>query len=367
MNHLYQQATALLKQLIAIPSFSKAEDKTAQLLADCLEGQGIPISRKGNNIWAISADFAPSKPTLLLNSHHDTVRPAPTYTRDPFQAVVEDGKLYGLGSNDAGGALVSLLFTFVHFRANDLPFNLCFLASAEEEISGHGGVESVLGELPPIWTGIVGEPTLLQMAVAEKGLMVLDGLAEGKSGHAARDEGVNAIYKAMEAIQLLKDFSFEETSPLLGPVKVSVTQVEAGSQHNVVPDACRFVVDVRTTECYSNEQVLAHLQAAVACQLTPRSLRLQPSGIPLDHPLVQAGQQLGMHTYGSPTLSDQALMPFPTLKLGPGDSARSHTADEFIYISEIEEGIETYIHLINQLAHQLQSSNYETLAKIRHA
>jgi acetylornithine deacetylase len=342
-----QQTIALLQSLISTPSFSREEDKTAAIIAHFLQKQGILTQRHGNNIWAKNAHFREGLPTILLNSHHDTVKPVSAWTRDPFAADIVDGKLYGLGSNDAGGCLVALITTFCHFYDKKLPFNLVLLASAEEEISGRGGVEAVLPHLPTIDVGIVGEPTLTQMAVAEKGLMVLDGTARGKAGHAAREEGVNAIYGALKDIEVLKNFKFEKTSDLLGAVKLSVTQIEAGAQHNVVPDECRFVVDVRTNECYGNEEVWRILEKHVESTLKPRSTRLNSSKIALDHPLILRGLDLGLTYYGSPTLSDQALMPFPTLKIGPGDSARSHTADEFIYVAEIEKGIKIYEQLMS--------------------
>ncbi len=342
----YQEAITLLQQLISTPSFSREEQTTGDIIVHFLEKQGIPTQRQGNNVWAKNAHFTEGVPTVLLNSHHDTVKPVKAWTRDPFAADIVDGKLYGLGSNDAGGCLVSLIATFCHFYSKKLPFNLVLLASAEEEISGRGGVEAVLPTLPPITVGIVGEPTLLQMAVAEKGLMVMDGLARGQAGHAAREEGINAIYIALQDIEYLKNFQFDKKSDLLGAVKMSVTQIEAGTQHNVVPDECRFVVDVRTNECYGNEEVWMMAQENLKSTLTPRSMRLNSSKIALDHPLILRGLELGMTYYGSPTLSDQALMPFPTLKLGPGDSARSHTADEFIFLEEIEKGIERYKELL---------------------
>ncbi len=344
---LTSEAIELLKRLIATPSFSREEDRTADLLAAFFHQKNIPVQRMGNNVWAKSKHWDEGKPVLLLNSHHDTVRPVKGWQRDPFEPVVEDGKLYGLGSNDAGASLVALAAVFTHFYdRKTLPWNLIFLGSAEEEISGNHGVAMVLPELGPIAAGIVGEPTQMQMAIAEKGLMVIDGEAKGVAGHAARNEGVNAIYLALEDIERLRNFTFEKTSELLGPVKISVTQIEAGTQHNVVPDSCRFVIDVRTNECYSNEEAFEILKKQVRSELRPRSFRLNSSRIDPAHPLVQRGTELGLGCYGSPTLSDQALMPFQTLKIGPGDSARSHTADEFVYLKEIEEGIEIYTKLI---------------------
>ncbi|HET8803409.1 MAG TPA: M20 family metallo-hydrolase [Aequorivita sp.] len=341
-------AIDLLKKLIATPSFSKEEDQTAQILIAILEENGVQIHRSGNNIWAFNKTFNPDLPTVLLNSHHDTVKPAASYSLDPFLPQIIEGKLYGLGSNDAGGALVSLLTTFLHFHPEEnLKYNLLFVASAEEEISGKNGIESVLPQFENIALGIVGEPTLMQMAIAEKGLVVLEGTAYGKSGHAAREEGENALYKALEDIQWIKNHAFEKVSAQLGPVKMTVTQIEAGSQHNVVPDRCHFVVDVRVNECYSNRAIHKIIQENCQSEIKARSFRLNSSSIPAEHPLVQKGIELGLTAYGSPTLSDQALMNFPTLKIGPGDSARSHTADEFIYLHEIEEGINIYTQILN--------------------
>ena len=350
MKDLQEKAIALLKQLIGTPSLSREESDTADLIEDFLKAEGVEFNRFGNNVWAKNQNFDPAKPTLLLNSHHDTVKPNAGYTRDPFSPEVEEGRLYGLGSNDAGGCLVSLLATFLHFQGrDDLNYNLVVAASAEEEISGKEGIEKLIPELPKIDLAIVGEPTQMHMAIAEKGLMVLDCKATGKAGHAAREEGENALYKAMKDIDWFRTYSFPKVSESLGPVKMSVTVIEAGKQHNVVPDECRFVVDVRTTDAYSNLETLEIIREHVDCEVNPRSTRLNPSGISADHPLVKAGLALGRSTYGSPTLSDQALMPFPSLKMGPGDSARSHTPDEYIYLSEIEEGIKIYIELLIEL------------------
>ena len=347
---LFKEALELLKQLIAIPSLSKEEDKTADLIQAFFQDKGISIQRKDNNIWVKNLHFDDSKPTILLNSHHDTVKPNVGYTKDPFSPEVEEGKLYGLGSNDAGASLVSLMACFLNFyHAPDLKYNLILAATAEEEISGKNGVERILGELGEIDFAIVGEPTLLDLAIAEKGLMVLDCVATGKSGHAARNEGENAIYKAIKDIEWFRTYTFDDVSKTLGPVRMSVTMINAGQQHNVVPDECKFVVDVRSTDCYSNTQILEIIRAHVKSKVEPRSTRLNPSSIPMDHPIVQAGIALGRRTYGSPTMSDQALMPYPSLKLGVGDSARSHTADEFVFIHEIEEGIEFYIQLLKQV------------------
>jgi acetylornithine deacetylase len=337
----------LLQSLIKTPSISRQEDQTAELFFQFLDEQGLSPQRLGNNVWVKNRHYDSSKPSLLLNSHHDTVKPNKGYTRDPFEPSLSDGKIYGLGSNDAGGALIALLAAFLHFEDKDyLPWNLIWAGTAEEEISGMGGIASIWKELGPVSTAIVGEPTQMQMAVAEKGLMVLDGITRGQAGHAARNEGKNAIYLAIRDIEILRNFTFPKASERLGPININVTQIEAGQQHNVVPDECRFVVDVRTTDAYSNEETLQILQKAVDAHLEARSLRLQPSFIEENHPLVQAGLQLGMHCYGSPTLSDQALMPVPSLKLGPGDSSRSHTADEFIHLEEFFQGIDTYIELL---------------------
>jgi acetylornithine deacetylase len=354
-----QEIIKLLQQLIATQSFSKEEDKTADIIELFFKKQNIPTQRKGNNVWAKNAHYTvdegnPEKigkglPTILLNSHHDTVKPVKAWTHDPFLPTVTDGKLFGLGSNDAGGALVSLIATFCKFCKQKLPYNLIMTATAEEEISGANGIASILNDLGKIDVGIVGEPTLMQMAVAEKGLMVIDGYAHGRAGHAAREEGINAIYVALEDIETLRHFNFEKESAFLGKVKLSVTQIEAGTQHNVVPDVCKFVIDVRSNECYTNEEIYEILQKQVKSELKPRSFRLNSSKIDLNHPLILRGHQLGLTHYGSPTLSDQALMPFDTLKIGPGDSARSHTADEFIYVKEIEEGIAIYEKLLENL------------------
>ncbi len=351
IKKLYDQALVLLKELISIPSFSKEEAGTAGALARFFALRGIEHSWVGNNIYALNAFYDPSRPTLLLNSHHDTVKPNKSYTLDPFSPIEKDGKLFGLGSNDAGGPLVSLIACFLHFHGQkDLAYNIAFAATAEEEISGPNGIEYALKYLPPINCAIVGEPTKMQMAVAERGLLVLDAVSVGKAGHAARNEGENAITLAMKDIEWFNTYQFPYVSPLLGPVKMSVTSIETDNKaHNVVPAECRFIVDIRVNEHYSFEEVLEVISANVKCSFTPRSLRLKSSMIPLEHPLVLAGLTLGRTTYGSPTTSDKALMPFPALKMGPGDSARSHTADEFIFTEEIREGIELYTRLVEQV------------------
>lgn len=341
----------LLAQLLACPSFSKEEQGTAAIIQDFLEAKNIPFHTVGNNVWATNKLFDAAKPTILLNSHHDTVKPNASWTHEPFAATFQDGKLIGLGSNDAGASLVCLITTFCSFFEQELPFNLVLAATAEEEISGIGGIESVLksADFPAISWAIVGEPTDCQLAIAEKGLMVIDAEVKGVAGHAARNEGVNAIYLALEDINKIKSFEFPEVSPVLGPVKCTVTVIQAGKQHNVVPDACHYTIDCRVNECYSLEQVLTTLRGMVSAELTPRSIRLQSSKIPDGHPVLAAAATLGIPTFGSPTLSDQALMNFPSVKIGPGHSGRSHTADEFIYLEELKQGIQTYQHLLSQL------------------
>ncbi|HEY4206655.1 MAG TPA: M20 family metallo-hydrolase [Puia sp.] len=351
IHTLQKEALSLLRQLIAIPSFSKEEGKTADLIEGYLHSKDIPAERLQNNIWAKNRHFDPAKPTLLLNSHHDTVKPNKAYTLDPFSPIEKDGKLFGLGSNDAGGPLVSLIATFIYFYARPgLQYNIVLAVTAEEEISGHNGIELLVPKLGSIDWGIVGEPTRMQLAVAEKGLLVLDCITHGKAGHAAREEGDNAIYKAIRDIEWFHTYHFPKVSDLLGPVKMSVTVIQTDNKaHNVVPSQCHFVVDVRVNELYTFEDILAIIREAVSCEVTPRSLRMRSSSISLDHPVVQSGIRMGKKCYGSPTTSDKALMPFPTLKTGPGDSARSHTADEYIYLKEIEEGIESYIQLIDPI------------------
>ncbi len=346
-------AIHLLKQLIAIPSFSKSEDKTADLLEEFIHSYGVKSHRKGNNVWFFNQHYDANKPSVLLNSHHDTVKPNDGYTHNPFEAIEIDGKLFGLGSNDAGGCLVSLLATALHFYAQEnLPYNIVFAASAEEEISGTGGIELIWNELGNIEIAIVGEPTQMHLAIAEKGLLVLDCEVKGKSGHAARAEGENAIYKALKDITWFSDYQFPKKSATLGEMKMTVSQINAGTQHNVVPDKCQFVVDIRLTDAYTHEEVLAIVAQNVSCNFKARSLRIKPSSIPITHPLVLAGIALGRNTYGSPTTSDKALMPCTSLKIGPCDSARSHTADEFIYLNEIEEGIDLYVKLLTNFFKQ---------------
>jgi acetylornithine deacetylase len=350
-SRLADEAVALLEQLISTPSFSKEENLTADILVAFLSAKQVPVQRHLNNVWAVNKHFDPAKPNLLLNSHHDTVKPNKAYTLDPFTPIRKDERLYGLGSNDAGGCLVSLLATFLYFyEAEGLAYNLVFAATAEEEISGVNGIEALLPHLPAINCGIVGEPTLLDMAIAERGLLVLDVTVKGIAGHAARNEGESALYKAIDAIQWFRQDQFEKVSPLLGKVKTTVTVIETENKaHNVVPPVCRFVVDVRVNELYTFEEILETIQANVSGEVTPRSLRMRSTSIPENHPLVQAGKKLQRRSYGSPTTSDKALMPFPTLKMGPGDSARSHTADEYIWLHEIGEGIDMYIQLVKQV------------------
>ena len=350
MKVVTQEAIALLKDLISIQSFSSEEDQTAARIEQWFSDHDIPYERIQNNVYAFNTNFNESKPTLLLNSHHDTVKPNSAYTKDPFHPQVEDGKLYGLGSNDAGGALVSLIALFTHYYEHPNPsYNLILAATAEEESSGPNGLNSLLPQLPPIDVAIVGEPTLMQLAIAEKGLVVFDGKVEGTASHAAHPNADNPILKLPKVIEWLQAFSFEKNSEVLGPVKLTVTQVNAGKQHNVVPAAVDLVIDVRVNDCYSNQEIVDLLQKDAPLTLTPRSTDLNSSAIPIDHALVEAGLELGRETYGSPTLSDQAKLSCPSLKLGPGDSTRSHTADEYIYVQEIEEGIELYIALLNKI------------------
>ena len=350
MKTLSEKAIALLHDLIAIQSFSSEEDKTAARIGQWFNEHNIPFQQQDYNVYAINKSFDKNKPTLLLNSHHDTVKPNSAYTKDPFHPHIEDGKLYGLGSNDAGGALVSLIALFTNYYDHPNPqYNLILAATAEEESSGPNGLNSLLPTLPPIDVAIVGEPTLMQLAIAEKGLVVFDGKVEGTASHAAHPNTDNPILKLPEVLQWLNNLRFEKESEVLGPVKLTVTQVNAGKQHNVVPAAVDLVIDVRVNDCYSNAEIAALLQKDAPLIMTPRSLNLNSSSIPAEHPLVQAGIELGRSTYGSPTLSDQAKLSCPSLKLGPGDSTRSHTANEFIYVKEIEEGIDLYIQLLKKI------------------
>lgn len=364
-QQVYSDGVELLKQLISTPSFSKEEDKTADIIEAFLNDRQIINNRTLNNVWAVNKFFDPAKPTILLNSHHDTVKPNPQYTKDPFTPVVKDGKLFGLGSNDAGGSLVSLIAAFLHFhQRKDLACNLVLAATAEEEISGRNGIEALLKDeefqqvtenltKPPFRSGgaaLIGEPTLMNLAIAEKGLLVLDCTAYGKAGHAAREEGENAIYKAVKDIEWFKNYRFPKVSEWLGPVKMSITAIETENRaHNVVPSQCSFIVDVRVTDEYSHEEVLATIQQNVVSEVKPRSMRMRSTRIDADHPIVKAGIEIGKKCYGSPTSSDKALMPFPALKCGPGDSARSHMADEFIYLAEIEKGIEDYVKMLERI------------------
>jgi len=347
-------AIALLKKLIKTPSFSKEEDETAQLISKWFDEQGIPYHRSVNNLWAKNKYFDEKKPTLLLNSHHDTVMPNEAYTRDPFEPHIEDGKLYGLGSNDAGGCLVSLLTCFAYFYdKRELSYNLVIVASAEEEISGENGLLSMLPIIPKIDVAIVGEPTLMDIAIAEKGLVVFDAKVKGTPGHAAHPNNNNAITKTIEALTWFKNYEFDKISDTLGEVKMTVTQINGGKQHNAIPSEVNLVVDVRVNDAYTNEEVTEIIKKKSPCDtIEPRSLLLKSSSIPSTHPLVQAGIKLGMKTYGSPTLSDQSKLSCPSIKLGPGDSTRSHSADEFIYVHEIEEGIERYIQLLEKFLHK---------------
>ena len=343
-------AVTLLKELIAIPSVSRNEDKAADKLSEYLNLWGLPYGRDGNNLWVGCPDWDNNRPTIMLNAHIDTVKPVSTWTRDPFLPTQEGDMIYGLGSNDCGGGLVSLLQTYRIMLHRPRNYNLLWVASAEEEVSGANGFSRVLSKLPNIAVAIVGEPTGMQPAIAEKGLMVIDGYAYGKSGHAARNEGVNAIYEALDDLVWLRDYKFRKSSPLLGPTKMTVTVVESGTQHNVIPDTLHFVIDIRTNEFYQNEYLFEFLcKKMTKCELKARSFRLHSSSIPQDHPLIRRCMEHGMQPFGSPTLSDQALMPFPSFKLGPGDSSRSHSADEYIKISEIQQAIDTYVSLLDGL------------------
>lgn len=349
-GHYYKPAVELLKQLISTPSISGDEAQTAYLIESFLKANGKTTNRKLNNVWSISDNCAENAPVILLNSHHDTVRASGTWSNDPCSPILQGDHLYGLGSNDAGASVVALLATFLHLSNQaELPYRIIIAITAEEETSGANGISSILGALGHVDLAVVGEPTEMQMAVAEKGLVVVDCVAEGQAGHAARDEGINAIYRALEDIEFIRSHNFPQCSDLLGPVKMTVTQINGGHQHNVVPARCEFVVDIRTNEHYSNQDIVDFLQQQLQAQVEPRSVRLNSSNIHLDHPIVKKGNALGLKHFGSPTLSDQALMDFTSIKIGPGKSSRSHTADEFILLSEIEQGIDTYIKLLTDL------------------
>jgi len=350
IQQLTDEAIELLQKLISTQSFSGEENETALLIMQYFSNHNIKFEGKKHNVWAKNKYFDASKKTILLNSHHDTVKPNKGYTRNPLKAEIIDGKLYGLGSNDAGGCLVSLLATFAYFyNKTNLKYNFVIVASAEEENSGPNGLNSMLSIIPEIDFAIVGEPTLMNLAIAEKGLMVLNCEAKGTAGHAAHGIGDNAIYNAINDIHWFQNYEFPKESETLGKVKMTVTQIEAGHQHNVIPASCKYVVDVRVTDAYSNQEVFDIIQSNVASEVCPRSLRLNSSSIPKNHPIVKAGIKLGRQTYGSPTLSDQAVLSCPSLKLGPGQSLRSHTADEFIYINEIVEGIQLYIKILEEI------------------
>lgn len=345
----FDSAVALLRRLIATPSPSREEGAAADIMEAELRSMGYKPHRKGNNVWAEASARDDSKPTILLDAHIDTVRPSAAWSRDPYDACIEDGRLYGLGSNDTGGSVVSLLAAFDFLAQRPQPYNLIYLASAEEEVTGEGGVRAVLGELGHIDFGVVGEPTGMNPAVAEKGLMVLDCTAHGRAGHAARNEGVNAIYEALPDIEWFRTHRFERVSPLLGPVKMTVTGVQSGTQHNVVPAECRFMVDVRVNELYTNGELLAEIRSSVGCDVVPRSTHLCSSSIDVSHPAVRRLVASGRKPFGSPTMSNQAVMPFRTVKVGPGDSARSHTADEYICLDEIREATGIYTSMLDGL------------------
>ena len=351
MNALEQTATAvtgLLARLIGIPSLSREEGPAVDALAEWMTGHGLQPHHTGNNLWCESAP-ADGRPTILLNAHIDTVPPAAGYTRPPFEATLEGDCMYGLGSNDDGGSLAALLGAYLLLKDTVQPYRLVFSATAEEEVSGAGGIERILPETGPVDLGIIGEPTGMQMAIAERGLLVLDCVAAGRSGHAAREEGINALYQALPDIEWFRTYRFPKVSEHLGPVKMTVTQIQAGTRHNIVPEQCSFVVDIRPNGLYSNAEVLEAVRSHVRCSVTPRSLRLGSSAIPADHPAVRRGRSLGLAAFGSPTMSNMALCPFPCIKTGPGDSARSHGPDEYIRLSEIREGIRTYVRLLDGL------------------
>lgn len=350
LNNLFESVYTLLKELITIPSYSKSEDKTADCIENFFRKYAIPTNRAMNNVWAFNKFYDASKPTILLNSHHDTVKPNASYTLNPFEPIEKEGKLYGLGSNDAGGCLVSLMATFIYFwDKENLNYNLVIATSAEEEISGINGIESIYKQLGKIDFAVVGEPTEMNLAIAEKGLLVLDCIAKGTSSHAAHPNQNNAILNAIEDINWFKNYKFDKVSDLLGEVKLTVTVINSGAQHNVVPDSCTFTVDVRTTELYANSEIFEIIKENIKSEVTPRSLRLNSSSIPLTHPFVQAGIQIGRTFYGSPTSSDQAVIPCQSLKIGPGLSTRSHSSDEFIYINEIKEAMQIYNSILTQI------------------
>lgn len=347
---LYNDAIALLTTLIETPRTSRNESKAADILAGTMQGNyGLDIRRDGNNVWSIAPDYAEGRRTLLLNAHIDTVRPSTSWTRNPYKATTEGDRIYGLGSNDDGASLVTLLQVFRYLSMKDRTYNLIYLASCEEEVSGRNGIERALTMLPHIDAAIVGEPTGMQPAIAEKGLMVLDFTAHGRSGHAARDEGDNAIYHAMDDIDWIRNYTFPKTSPILGAVKTSVTVVNAGTQHNVVPDTCSFTADIRSNELYTNTEILDIIKSNVKSDVTARSTRLNPSSIDLSHPMTQRAVQIGLTPFGSPTLSDQALLSCPSMKIGPGESCRSHSADEFVCFGEIRQALDIYIQLLENL------------------
>ena len=343
-------AVELLKKLIATPSVSRNEKDAADIMEQTIRSYGFEPQREANNIWIIDPHYDESRPTLLLNAHIDTVKPVASWTRDPFSPDVEDGVLYGLGSNDCGGGLCSLLQIFRMLTEKPQRYNLIYLASAEEEVSGKDGITRALPLLPHIDLAIVGEPTGMNPAVAEKGLMVLDVIAHGKSGHAARNEGVNAIYEALDDMRWIRDYKFEKVSEFLGPTKMTLTVVNAGTQHNVIPDKCTMLVDIRTNEFYDNEEVFEFIRQHLKSEVKAHSFRLKSSRIDPEHPLIKKCVAMGMKPFGSPTLSDQALMHFPSFKLGPGESSRSHSANEFIRISEIRNAIAKYETLLDNAA-----------------
>jgi acetylornithine deacetylase len=377
VEQLYEEALGLLKGLISMPSLSREEQGTAAMIRRFLQERGVEVNQQLNNVWAVNKFYTPGKPTVVLNSHHDTVKPNPQYTKNPFEPIIEEGKLFGLGSNDAGGPLVALIACFLHFyQQENLPVNLVLAATAEEEISGVNGVEALLKDPDFLqrtgqagnganentaafqnWSAIVGEPTEMELAVAEKGLLVIDCTVTGKTGHAARQEGINALYKAMDAINWFRTYQFPKLSPTLGPVHMNVTVIQTENKaHNVVPGTCQFTVDIRVTDAYTHEEIVEIIKATIDAEIKPRSLRMRATAIGDAHPLVQAGIELGKKAYGSPTCSDKALLPFPALKCGPGFSGRSHSADEFIYLDEIKTGIATYIALLEKAMLHFQSN-----------